>query len=56
MDGENPPMVLPNGRVYSQRAIRENLSSVDEGGAVWVTCPRTGESFAPSEVKNIFVV
>jgi macrophage erythroblast attacher len=56
MDGGNPPMVLPNGRVYSQRAIRENLLSVDEGGAAWVTCPRTGESFAPSEVKNIFVV
>jgi len=56
MDGENPPMVLPNGRVYSQRAIREKLLSVDEGGAVWVTCPRTGEEYAPSEVKNIFVV
>ncbi len=56
MDGGNPPMVLPNGRVYSQRAIRENLLSVDESGAVWVICPRTGDSFAPSEVKNIFVV
>lgn len=56
MDGANPPMVLPNGRVYSQRAIREHLLSVDEGGEVRVTCPRTGDSFAPSEVKNIFVV
>lgn len=56
MDGGNPPMVLPNGRVYSQRAISENLLSVDGSGAVWVTCPRTGDSFAPSDVKNIFVV
>lgn len=56
MDGENPPMVLPNGRVYSQRAIREHLLSVEEGGEVRVICPRTGDSFASSEVQSIFVV
>ncbi len=56
MDGANPPMVLPNGRVYSQRAIKEHLLSVDEAGHARVTCPRTGESFPVDEVKNLFVI
>eukprot|EP00009_Paramoeba_aestuarina_P014347 CAMPEP_0201533442 /NCGR_PEP_ID=MMETSP0161_2-20130828/53250_1 /ASSEMBLY_ACC=CAM_ASM_000251 /TAXON_ID=180227 /ORGANISM="Neoparamoeba aestuarina, Strain SoJaBio B1-5/56/2" /LENGTH=157 /DNA_ID=CAMNT_0047937463 /DNA_START=549 /DNA_END=1019 /DNA_ORIENTATION=- len=37
MDEHNPPMVLPNGYVYSQKAMEE--MSKKNGGLI--TCPRT---------------
>ncbi|KAJ8493370.1 hypothetical protein OPV22_015091 [Ensete ventricosum] len=39
MDHENPPLVLPNGYVYSTKALEE-MASKKEGK---ITCPRTGE-------------
>ncbi|CAL9174148.1 unnamed protein product [Musa hybrid cultivar] len=39
MDHENPPLVLPNGYVYSTKALEE-MASKNEGK---ITCPRTGE-------------
>jgi macrophage erythroblast attacher len=56
MDAANPPMLLPNGRVYSQRAVREHLTSSDGCGENRVTCPRTRDSFPLSKVRNIYVV
>ncbi|VVB05721.1 unnamed protein product [Arabis nemorensis] len=38
MDTENPPQVLPNGYVYSTKALKE-MAEKNEGK---VTCPRTG--------------
>ncbi|XP_073003345.1 protein MAEA homolog [Typha latifolia] len=38
MDTENPPLVLPNGYVYSTKALEE-MASKNEGK---ITCPRTG--------------
>ncbi|KAJ9684075.1 hypothetical protein PVL29_016526 [Vitis rotundifolia] len=38
MDTENPPMVLPNGYVYSTKALEEMAKK--NGGQI--TCPRTG--------------
>ncbi|CAI9759858.1 unnamed protein product [Fraxinus pennsylvanica] len=38
MDTENPPLVLPNGYVYSTKAL-EDMSRKNNGK---ITCPRTG--------------
>lgn len=38
MDTENPPLVLPNGYVYSTKAL-EDMASKNNGK---ITCPRTG--------------
>ncbi|CAM8910718.1 hypothetical protein QQ045_033322 [Rhodiola kirilowii] len=38
MDTENPPMVLPNGYVYSTKALEE-MAAKNNGS---ITCPRTG--------------
>jgi macrophage erythroblast attacher len=39
MDTENPPLVFPNGYVYSTKALDEMAKK--NGGKV--TCPRTGD-------------
>lgn len=67
MDHENPPVALPNGRVYSRRAVQELLtvqgSAAEEGedGARGgqgprVRCPRTGETFPLSQARTIFII
>ncbi|KAK1322481.1 hypothetical protein QJS10_CPA03g01158 [Acorus calamus] len=38
MDTENPPLVLPNGYVYSTKAL-EDMAKKNDGK---ITCPRTG--------------
>ncbi|KAL6571215.1 hypothetical protein OROHE_002858 [Orobanche hederae] len=38
MDTENPPLVLPNGYVYSTKAL-EDMANQNNGK---ITCPRTG--------------
>ena len=38
MDEHNPPMVLPNGAVYSERAV-QHVASKNHG---IFTCPKTG--------------
>ncbi|KAG9138858.1 hypothetical protein Leryth_007475 [Lithospermum erythrorhizon] len=38
MDTENPPLVLPNGHVYSTKALEE-MAAKNEGK---ITCPKTG--------------
>ena len=40
MNEENPPMALPNGYVYSARAL-EQLMAENNGTIV---CPHTGEA------------
>lgn len=39
IDEHNPPMVLPNGYVYSEKAVQQFVYS-DDGK---ITCPRTGK-------------
>lgn len=41
MDEDNAPLVLPNGYVYGERALRQQ-AALDEGH---VTCPVTGTQF-----------
>ncbi len=52
MSDANPPMVLPNGYVYSQRAL-EQLVAEHDGRIV---CPRTGSSFMLEEARRAFIV
>lgn len=71
MDEDNPPLCLPNGQVYSQRvsigvavayilraltnpplqALKEQ--AVKNDGQV--TCPKTGEIFAYTQARKMFI-
>lgn len=51
MNGDNPPMAFPNGRVYSREAMEEMATKTGE----YVTCPRTGQTATFSELKKVFV-
>ncbi|KAI9031757.1 CTLH/CRA C-terminal to lish motif domain-containing protein [Phycomyces nitens] len=51
MNEDNPPMLLPNGRVYSLKALQD--MSDKQGGTV--TCPRTGFVCRFTELKKVFV-
>ncbi|KAJ3296951.1 GID complex subunit containing RING finger motif [Rhizoclosmatium sp. JEL0117] len=52
MDEGNFPMVLPNGYVYSQKALEEMALKHD--GVV--TCPRTGQQFMASQMRKAFAI
>ena len=50
MDEDNPPMALPNGQVYSAKAV----ASMRRGGVVY--CPRTREGpFVWDEIRKVFL-
>uniref|UniRef100_A0A0N5AP93 E3 ubiquitin-protein transferase MAEA n=1 Tax=Syphacia muris TaxID=451379 RepID=A0A0N5AP93_9BILA len=50
LDENNPPYMLPNGRVYGQRAIE--LLCKDS----YIRCPRTNEVFPLNTVVRVFVL
>ncbi|KAL4556813.1 hypothetical protein LXL04_034976 [Taraxacum kok-saghyz] len=51
MDTENPPLVLPNGYVYSTKAVEEMANNNDGK----ITCPRTGLVCQYSEVRKAYI-
>ena len=51
MNENNPPMVLPNGNVYSTRALQE-MADRNQGK---VECPRTGAVFHLSQCRKAFI-
>ena len=51
MDEDNPPMVFPNGYVYSRETMEDMAR--ENGGTV--TCPRTNFSCAFSALKKVFI-
>ncbi|KAF5203283.1 E3 ubiquitin-protein transferase maea [Thalictrum thalictroides] len=51
MDTENPPLVFPNGHVYSTKALEE-MARKNDGK---VTCPRTGQVCSYSELVKAFI-
>ncbi|KAI8463566.1 MAG: CTLH/CRA C-terminal to lish motif domain-containing protein [Monoraphidium minutum] len=53
MSDANPPMVLPNGYVYSRKAV-EQLAAAH--GAGRLACPKTGAIFGVDEVRRAYVV
>ncbi|VDM25027.1 unnamed protein product [Toxocara canis] len=50
LDENNPPFMLPNGRVYGERSI-EKLCKDNQ-----IECPRTREVFPLSQVVRVFVL
>jgi macrophage erythroblast attacher len=52
MDDSNPPLALPNGRVYSSNALR----SMAEGGGGEVTCPVTKEKFPIESARSLYII
>ncbi|CAN0549559.1 unnamed protein product, partial [Laminaria digitata] len=60
---DNPPLALPNGRVYGSRAIRALARpAAGIGGAAgvvgssMVTCPFTGYKFRFDQLKNVYII
>ncbi|XP_071934667.1 protein MAEA homolog [Coffea arabica] len=51
MDTENPPLVLPNGYVYSTKALEE-MAKKNDGR---ITCPRTGLVCNYTEVIKAYI-
>ncbi|KAI9358848.1 CTLH/CRA C-terminal to lish motif domain-containing protein [Pilaira anomala] len=51
MNEDNPPMLLPNGRVYSLGALKEMAAKFDGK----ITCPRTGQVFQFDDLKKVFI-
>ncbi|KND01537.1 glucose-induced degradation complex subunit FYV10 [Spizellomyces punctatus DAOM BR117] len=52
MDEDNPPLVLPNGYVYSAQSLQE--MAAQNGGVV--TCPRTGLQYHMSTTRKAFIL
>lgn len=53
MDEHNPPLVLPNGRVYSKRGI-ELLTQRSSDGMI--KCMDTHDVFSPTDVKPVYIL
>ncbi|KAG6586674.1 Macrophage erythroblast attacher [Phytophthora cinnamomi] len=53
MDEHNPPLVLPNGRVYSKRGI-ELLTQRSTDGMI--KCMDTHDVFSPTDVKPVYIL
>ncbi|KAG1678956.1 hypothetical protein FOA52_013019 [Chlamydomonas sp. UWO 241] len=53
MNDANPPMVLPNGYVYSARAVERLLEA---GGGAKLTCPITKTEHSADELRRAFIV
>lgn len=52
MTDANPPMVLPNGYVYSQKALEQVAAR--NGGKI--VCPRTGSVYSCDEARRAYIV
>jgi macrophage erythroblast attacher len=51
MNEDNPPMLLPNGRVYSLSALQD-MADKNNGK---ITCPRTGDQYTMDQLKKVFI-
>jgi macrophage erythroblast attacher len=51
MNEDNPPMLLPNRRVYSQNALNE-LAAKNDGKII---CPRTGDVCKLKDLRKVFI-
>ena len=50
IDDQNPPVVLPNGQIFSEQGIQK----ISESGKI--TCPITGSVYSKSQVSKVFIV
>ena len=55
MDDHNPPLVFPNGYVFSTMAV-DLLTVEDDGGKLQVVCPMSGKTYDRKEIKRVFVM
>ncbi|CAD6891125.1 unnamed protein product [Tilletia laevis] len=53
MTEDDPPLCLPNGRVYSRSALEDIAFKSADGQTV--TDPRTGESFAFASLRKMYI-
>ncbi|KAK5671376.1 GID complex subunit containing RING finger motif [Batrachochytrium dendrobatidis] len=51
MDADNPPLVLPNGQVYSTLALKD-IASRNDGS---ILCPTTGATYHLTETRKAFI-
>ncbi|XP_013165330.1 PREDICTED: macrophage erythroblast attacher [Papilio xuthus] len=51
LNEHNPPMALPNGQVYGEKALKEMMK---EHGSI--TCPKTKEVFCMKRVEKVYVM
>ena len=51
MDGNNPPMALPNGHVYSYQSLEEMHDTMG-----CIVCPATQEQYHLEDAKKAFVM
>ncbi|XP_064383762.1 E3 ubiquitin-protein transferase MAEA-like [Halichondria panicea] len=52
MNEHNPPLMLPNGYVYGEKALKD-MGLQNDGE---VTCPRTKKTFKFSDAKKVYVM
>ncbi|XP_059171644.1 E3 ubiquitin-protein transferase MAEA-like [Physella acuta] len=52
LNEHNPPMMLPNGRIYGLKAL-ENMAADNDGRVV---CPRTREIYHVENLEKVFVM
>ena len=50
MDSSNPPLALPNGQVYSTKAINEQINANGK-----FVCPVTNSECTLDECKKVFI-
>ena len=50
MDSSNPPLALPNGQVYSEKAINEQIKANGK-----FVCPVTNEEYTYEQCKKVFI-
>ena len=50
MDTSNPPLALPNGQVYSTKAINAQINANGK-----FVCPVTNEEYTIEQCKKVFI-
>lgn len=53
MNENDPPMALPNGRVYSLTALQEMASASQDGQTI--ICPRTMATFKLNDLRKVYI-
>ncbi|MCO5549561.1 hypothetical protein L7F22_003033 [Adiantum nelumboides] len=53
MNENDPPMALPNGRVYSLTALQEMAIASQDGQTI--VCPRTMASFKLNDLRKVYI-
>jgi len=51
MNEHNPPMMLPNGCIYSETALQ--LMANDDNG--FITCPKTTKKYPYEKLTRVFI-